>query len=272
MYIGDVEITRREVLASLIIFFLMLGLGFWLNVSLVDDVAKTVEVYSKAVKIDKDATQFEYAMDTNLGNALVYGEASCIDAVTIPQLQGEYWYIEEKTQRYTMHTRTVTVNGITKTEIDYHWDTVKTRSWSAKQFSFLGKEFPCNILSNLDTNCLGVTKDDISDAYRENFGRNHLYEDNKYYSSVGDLRYSYKVIPKTFQATVFTSLEDGTMKPPKGTQNSVLLYYEQDIPETIRAVKSDQAAGQIFFWILWIFLTGFVLFLFVQLENKWLED
>lgn len=250
----------------------MLGLGFWLNVSLVDDVAKTVEVYSKAVKIDQDATQFEYAMDTNLGNALVYGEASCIDAVTIPQLQGEYWYIEEKTQRYTMHTRTVTVNGITKTEIDYQWDTVKTRSWSAKQFSFLGKEFPCSLLSYLDINCFGITKDDISGAYRRNFGINHLYEDNKHFSSVGDLRYSYKVIPRTFQATVFTSLEDGTMKPPKGWQNSVLLYYEQDIPETIREVKSDQAAGQIFFWILWMFLTGFVLLQFVRFENNWLED
>lgn len=272
MNIGDVEITRREVLASLIIFFLMLGLGFWLNVSLVDDVAKTVEVYSKAVKINQDATQFEYAMDTNLGNALVYGEASCIDAVTIPQLQGEYWYIEEKTQRYTMHTRTVTVNGITKTEIDYQWDTVKTRSWSAKQFSFLGKEFPCSLLSYLDINCFGITKDDINDSYRGNFGRNHLYEENKHFSSVGDLRYSYKVIPRTFQATVFTSLENGTMKPPKGWQNSVLLYYEQDIPETIREVKSDQAAGQIFFWILWMFLTGFVLLQFVRFENNWLED
>ena len=72
MYIGDVEVTKREILACVSIIAVMLMLGVWIAGGISDACADRNEVYNKAVKLET-ADMFEYGMRTNVGNAFVYG-------------------------------------------------------------------------------------------------------------------------------------------------------------------------------------------------------
>ena len=49
-------------------------------------------------------------MDTNAGNAFVYGNLTAIDTVSYPDIKGQYMYVEKKksNRKYRRHTRTVT--------------------------------------------------------------------------------------------------------------------------------------------------------------------
>lgn len=75
------EIKPREVVVSLGILAIMLALGFAIHHSIAIGAQRRLEQYTTAVQIE-DARQFRYGMDTNFGNALVYGTMSAIDPVT----------------------------------------------------------------------------------------------------------------------------------------------------------------------------------------------
>ena len=43
---------------------------------------------------------FQYGMDTNIGNAFVYGDLQSIDTVSYPEIDGEYMYVEKVKEEY----------------------------------------------------------------------------------------------------------------------------------------------------------------------------
>lgn len=133
----DFEITKREILASIciIVFFLLSGMFFTNKIS--DSVLDSNEKYNKAVKIE-GTDLFQYGMDTNVGNAFVYGTLEVIDPVTFPEIGGEYMYINKVKEKYTKHTRVVTYTDSdgetrTKTETYWSWDVVGSESKSCKK-------------------------------------------------------------------------------------------------------------------------------------------
>ena len=101
------EITKREILASVTIVAVMMILGFVIA-GRIDayQIQKNSEYYS-ALQIT-DSEQFQYGMDTSAGNAFVYGTLEAIDPVTYPEIGGEYLYAEKDEEHYNCHTRTVT--------------------------------------------------------------------------------------------------------------------------------------------------------------------
>ena len=101
------EITKREILASVTIIAIMILIGFVI-VGRIDayQVQKNSEYYS-ALQIT-DAEQFQYGMDTSVGNAFVYGTLEAVDPVTYPEIGGSYLYVEKDEEHYNPHTRTVT--------------------------------------------------------------------------------------------------------------------------------------------------------------------
>ena len=124
MYKTDFEITKREVLSSIIIVLLMLIFGFFLHSKIQQNTLDKNEIYNKALKIDNNAEMFSYGMKTSVGNAFVSGSFSAVDAVSYPAVKGEYLYISKETQEYTKHTRIVTYtdsNGKTKTRTETYW-------------------------------------------------------------------------------------------------------------------------------------------------------
>lgn len=239
----DFEITKREIIASICIIAVMILFGVLISEKISEHQIDKNEIYNKAVKIET-TDLFQYGMDTNVGNAFVYGDLVAVDTVTYPELGGEYMYIEKVKERYTRHTRTKTYtdsNGKTKTktEVYWTWDRVDSEDKMCNEVSF------CNI--KFDTNKIDIPYADYIDTIKES-----------YY-----VRYKYYGTATKYTGTIFTELKDKTIK------NNSLFYENMTIDETIEYLESG--IGIYIFWIFWIALIGVLVYGFYYLDNKWLE-
>lgn len=246
-YYNGFQITKREVLFSIVIISVMLIIGIMIHGNINDALMLKYQEYDTALQINNDSEQFAYGMKTNIGNAFVYGDLKAVDTVTYPEIDGEYSYIEKVKEKYTRHTRTVTktrtVNGKTQTyattEVYYTWDRIGSWSKHCEKISFLGVEFDYGTI-NFPNSSYIATKNETS-----------------------TVRYKYYGIGTEYTGTIYTSLENDTV-------NGARFYNNMNIAETIDDLESG---WQLFiFWIVWTVLTGFCVYGFYYLDNKWLED
>lgn len=239
-YSGDFEITFREVLASISIIAFMAIIGFMISSKISENQMDKNEKYYKALKI-KETDIFQYAMDTNVGNAFVYGDLEAVDTVSFPDVKGEYLYIRKVKEVYTMHTRivTTTINGKvhTRTEVYYTWDNKGSESKTSNRVIFNGIEF--------DSSKFNLTGTE--------------YIDTVYKSKT--VRYVYRAFPKKSTGTIFTELKDGTISKAN--------FYKYKIEETIE--KLESGSGVVLFWVFWIILTIVLVGAFYYIDNDWLE-
>lgn len=82
------EITKREILASVSIVAIMLFVGILISQKISEYQTDKNEIYNKAVKIES-SDLFQHGLDTDVGNAFVYGELKAVDTVTYPEISGE---------------------------------------------------------------------------------------------------------------------------------------------------------------------------------------
>lgn len=240
------EITKREILASISIVAVMILIGILISGKISEYQMDKNEKYNKAVKIESQE-MFQYGMDTNVGNAFVYGDLKAVDTVTYPEISGEYMYVEKVKERYTMHTRQVahtrTVNGKSKTyyttETYWTWDRVGSEDIKCKEISFCDIVFPSNKIELPET--------DYIDTIKES----------------SDIRYKYYGVGTKYTGTIFTDLRDKTI-----SDNSNF-YNNSTIDETIEYLESS--VGTVLFWIFWVILIGLVVFGFYYLDNRWLD-
>lgn len=240
------EITKREVIASVAIISFMFILGFAISEKIQLNLLESYQIYDTAAQIDSKEL-FEYGMKTNLGYAFVYGNLETLDPVSYSEVFGEYSYIKKEEQEYREHSRTVTKTYTdsegrtqTKVEIEYYWtwDTMRTESKSATKISFLGVEFAYEKIPFPSSHQIEI----IDTGYHKR---------NVYYAT-----------DTSFQGTLFTSLKENTI-------NDTKFYQNRTIVETIEHLETGSEI--VAFWILWIFLTiGFVIG-FYYLENRWLD-
>lgn len=135
-HLGDAEITKREILANISIVAFMLLIGVFISGKISEAQMDANEVYNKAIKIES-TDLFQHGMDTNAGNAFVYGNLEAVDTVTYPEIGGEYIYIEKIEKRYEKHERKVTKkdedgNEYEEIEEYYEWDTESADSLHAE--------------------------------------------------------------------------------------------------------------------------------------------
>lgn len=246
--INNIEITKREILVSIVIFCVLLTTGFVISGHINNSLMDKEQEYNTAAQIDGDKDLFEYGMRTNIGNAFVYGDLKAIDSVTYKEIGGNYSYIEKVKEEYTMHTRIVTktktnANGEIEThteeEVYYTWDEVERESKHCTQISFL----------------------DVSFTYGTIPLPTHIYIDTIEESS--DIRYKYYGCSAELNGTIYTSLYNNTI-------NDAEFYENLSIEETKEKLCSK--VGLVVFWIAWILLMIGVIIGFYALENKWLED
>lgn len=243
---GDFIITKREILASISIIAIMFLVGILISGKISECQMDYNEKYNKAVKIE-NSEMFQYGMDTNVGNAFVYGNLEAVDTVTYPEINGEYIYVEKVTERYTMHTRQVahtrTINGKTETyyttEVYWTWDAINREDKMCQEISFCDVKFP--------SNKIGLPGDKYIDTIMES----------------SDIRYVYYGIETHFTGTIFTELRDKTI-----TDNSKF-YENLTIDKTIEYLETD--IGTALFWVFWIIFIGIVVFAFYYHDNNWLE-
>ena len=243
-YISDFEITVREIIASISITAIMILFGVLIHGGISEYQMDKNEIYNKAVKIEsKDL--FQYGMDTNVGNAFVYGELKAVDTVTYPEIGGEYMYVEKVKERYTRHTRTVTYtdsNGKTKTktEVYWTWDRVSSEDKNCKELSF------CDVI--FDSNRIDIPGAGYITTIKES----------------SHVRYKYYGTGTKFTGTVFADLRDKTIP------NRTNFYNDMNIEETHRYLETGIGV-LILFWFFWIILTACCIVGFYYLDNRWLE-
>lgn len=243
---GDFTITKREIIASISIIAVMLIIGVLISNKISEHQMDQNEKYNKAAKIES-TDLFQYGMDTNIGNAFVYGDLEAVDTVTYPEIGGKYMYVEKIKERYTMHTRTVThtrtVNGksqtYTTTETYWTWDTVSSEDKKCKEVTFCGVTF--------DSKKFDIPSANYIDTIKES----------------SNIRYKYYGTGTKFKGTIFTKLKDKTIS------NNTNFYKGMNIEETVEYLQSG--GGEIIFWIFWILLIGGCVFGFFYIDNNWLE-
>lgn len=239
---GDFEITYREILASISIVAVMLLIGFVISGKISQIQSDKNAKYNKAVKIES-ADLFRYGMDTNVGNAFVYGELKAVDTVTYPEIGGEYMYVEKIEEHYSRHTRTYTTTdgkGHTRihTEVYWSWDYADSEDMQCKEVSFCGVVF--------DSNKIKLPSADYIDTIKES----------------GYVRYKYYGTNIEYKGTIFTKLKDKTISDSTP-------FYEMSIKET--KDKLERNIGIVIFWIVWIIVMVLAVFGFYYIDNEWLE-
>lgn len=272
MYIGDIKVTKREAITSLVIIFVLLFVGFFISNAIADKVADTNAAYYTAVKINNDPVQFEYGMRTNIGNALVHGDLKTVDPVTMSGLLNDYMYVEKVYEKYTMHTRTITHTdgkGHTYTTVQtyYTWDYHGHDVTKASTVNFLGVDFPIEKFAldwhttlNLNTETADNTILNISQG-------NYCYPDG-FWESVGDIRYHYNVIPKTSTGSIFVRLADEDITPVFSKKIELI---KKTPAEIVEDKQDSENIPIIIFWVLWSIGIIVLVVIYVARENDWLE-
>lgn len=273
---SEIEVTKREILFSVIIIVIMVTLGFFINNKVTDSVAESNEAFYKSVKIDNNNDQFVYGMDTSMGDALVYGDFQSIDPVSLPELRGSYWYIEKVSERYTMHTRTVTTtdskgNVSTRVETYYSWDKVGTETKMSDNVEFLGVSFDSNKFGGVYSQRLPLNKETVSEEFLSWEAWNYLYQDGDRWANVGDIRYKYNVVSSDFSGTIMAKLKDGTIVSNTPGIEKINIYYEQSIADIMKSKESSEVEASIMFWIVWVFVIAGAIYAFMYFDNRWLE-
>lgn len=237
------EITTREIIASISIIAILLIVGIVISGRVSDNIADINEKYYKALKVDtKDV--FQYGMDTSIGDAFVHGNFEAVDPVVYPEVGGDYLYLRRVKERYTMHTRTVTttVNGKTRTRTQTYWtwDVVGSEEKQSKEVSLLGIRF--------NTSQFNIPHGDYITTIKES----------------SHVRYKYYGYPAKSNVTIFTNLKDGNIE-----QSNIPIYKDLNIEQTIQ--RLEQSFGMAIFWMAWLGLTAVVVLGFYYLENDWLN-
>lgn len=242
----NMEITKREVIFSIALICVMLIMGIIISDKINDDLMEQYQKYNTALQINDDPELFKYGMRTNIGNAFVHGELAAVDPISYDAVDGVYGSMTKTTERYTMHTRTVTktrtVNGksqtYTETEIYWSWDAINKESIHASTISYLGVEFPYGTI----------------DYFPE-----HYIDTIDLSSNLRDVYYGSEV---SYVGTLFANLSDNTI-------SETSFHNDKSIDDTIKSLETKWQL--VLFWIVWIIIIGLAVFGFYYLDNRWLE-
>ena len=242
------EVTKREILFSTIILAIMIGLGVWISNPIVSSLTKNALETVSAVQA-KDSDKFGYIKRTNAGRFLAEGPLVANDTITIPDIPGQFSYIEKVKEVYTMHTQVYTTTDgkghvRTHTRTYWSWDVKGREEFETADYNFLGENF---------------TKKEI--GYRGDCEKDTTIYNKKFWGS--NVRYVYYTTPVAVEG-LMTGVADGkSYNDLKFTRNVL-------IEDRIESAERKILSIPIVFWTLWIILTGAVITLFYVLENKWL--
>lgn len=262
----DMEITLREVIASLAIIFVMIAIGFSIHSNIHDSILEKNERYSKA-PIVTSLDLYDYVKKTSIGEVFTSFELEAAQPQKIAELEGEYLFIEKIKEHYTRHTKTVTKRDskgktYTETKVYYSWDKVNTEIFKSSEVIFNEDVYLIDKFSRYDyftVNLSELGTDYLKDNYYK-IKNQYAYEDS-------NDRYYFCVSPKKITGSVFVNLINDEIQ-----DNRVKLYTNVS-PEEL---KSKHIENPIFmltlFWVLWIAFTGALVAIFYFIDNRWLEN
>lgn len=246
------KITKREILASITIIAVMFLIGNLISGKIESSQIEKNSEYYQATKIT-DSEMFQYGMNTDLGHAFVYGDLQAVDTVTFDEIGGEYLHVEKIKERYERHEREVTETDSkgqkhTKIEVYYEWETKDRESKHSEKIIFCGIEFPYSKIPYYSDNHIKTINSD----------REYSWESGEFVK----VRFKYYGTSIKHTGTVYTDLRNGTMS------DGSAFYVNQTIDEAVDYLTHTFTWV---FWIIWILITGGVVFGFYYFDNTWLE-
>lgn len=242
------EITKREVLVGVVIVLIMVTLGFFIGTSIHNSVSEGNEKFFKSLKINNDSNMFDYAIKTEIGDVVSYGEIKANEPVSDSMIDGEYFSIRKIEEHYVMKTRTVTYTDSegktkTRTETYWEWDEVGREHFNTETFTYLEKLFEYDF-----------------------FKINHYkYKETVKNGLLSDVRYIFYVIPKEFNATLYSKAVNKTI-----LNNEV--YPNETIDSLIEKKINSADFAVTVFWIIWTIIIIGVVVGFVALDNRYLNN
>lgn len=232
----------------------MIIIGFIISGKITDSENDRNAEFQKAVHIT-DSELFQYGMETNVGNAFIYGEIEPVDTVTFEEIGGEYLYVKKVEEWYERHERKVTKKDkdgkeYTEIEVYYEWETQNIESKHVDEISFCGVVFPYGkiVLPN---------KQHIETI---NGGKEWSWRSGERVK----VRFKYYGISTNHTGTIYTYLAYNTIS------DSSLFYKDCTIEQALERCISGGC--NIIFWIAWILFAGACIYGFCYLDNGWLED
>ena len=247
------EITKREIIASIAIIAVMLTIGFIISGKIIEHQIEKNDEYQKAVHIE-DKELFEYSMRTNVGNAFVYGDIKPVDTVTYEEIGGEYLYVEKNEERYERHEKWVTEKDSKgkehkKKKVWYEWEIENRESKRVKEIEFLGVKF--------DYGKINLPGKEYIDTISG--GKVYSWKSGERVK----VRFKYYGVTTEHTGTIYTHLSDKTISDDSP------FYEDFTIDEALD--KCTSGTGNVIFWILWIVLIFCCVYGFYYAENRWLE-
>lgn len=245
------EISNTEAKLAGVVLVLAILLGMLIEPIFTRKMEKRIETFDQALKLT-DPEQFNYAAKTNVGNVLAYGELVALEPVKIEELVLEYGAISKVDERYTRHTRTV-CNSYDKkgsctswrTEVYYTWDHWDTDTFIGSNFIFLGrKTTPYEISIPIPTR-LSLTDEIVNQKFSGKYSVWYLYENNMFWSSEGDHRYYYHILPTKSNVSIFFRFFNGEVVNPFRGKLPCDVYYDVK-PEQI--TENERKALENFPW------------------------
>lgn len=257
------EITLREILVSIAIFFVLSGIGY-LIYEYIDDKSE-IKKYETAQIIEDNKEKLDYLVNTKFGNVLISStfKTGDKDAAKFDEINGEYAFIKRVKERYTMHTRTFCSgsgkNMVCRPEMYWTWDCVDSDKKYAKNINFIGYSFDGKkLLNQVPNKNLKLSKKIYNQKYEK--------IETKYVYETSDVRYYYEYIPLNFKATVFTNTRD------KELFKDYTLFYKKTPEQVVENIKSSTKTNKLSFIIVWLLMTAGVIYWYISLDNNYLED
>lgn len=267
---GEFTITKREVLVSVAIFFLMLAIGFLISQGISSSIAEKNEVYRKALKIE-DMDMYNYAKTTGVGNSFTIYTLDAEVPQSVPELTGEYLYIEriyeeEHEKERTVEETYTDSNGKKKTRTKkvkyWEWDLMDTDTYVSPTVNFNGESIEWSRIRGLGSYSESLDENTVTHEYQDRLGWSSTY------LKVGShKRWSFDVIPLHSEGSTYVDLGDGTVRSDK-----IPLRPNTSVPDLYESYLSSSGAALVIFWIFWIILTGGAIFAYCYLDNNYLED
>lgn len=228
-------IAKQFGIAILVLIVLLL-IGVLIAAKMSEKIADRCAVYRKAVELESD-DDFRYGMETEVGNAFAYGVLAAENPITVKWAPGKYMLVRVLTERYQVHTRTVTetetdANGQThttqRTEIYYSWDVVDCKEEHVRKIRFCGVEFPYSSIKM----------------------PNPLFHKMEYAGP--GLRYQYYVLDQIMRGSIFSGLSKS------GITKGSPFYLSLHAKEAKEKILSKETSKQWIFWLVWLVVEALV--------------
>lgn len=224
-------IAKRNRIASIVTIALMIVIGLFIS---------DMKEYRKVVQIT-DPAMFQDGMETNVGNAFIYGELKAVDPVSYPEIDGQYMYMKKVREQYREDISAFYVQGRGFMSSSSTWNEVDSEEKECRELSFCGVTF--------DRERIDLTIPDVE------------YIETIYTSE--NVRYKYYGVKSQNKGTIYAVLKDNTMV-------DAVFHKDMDIKKTVELYESNKVKLCVVFWIVWILIMVVIVALLP--DNQWLEE